>query len=514
MGVEAIHKKRIKLLMRPEAYMHPVSSIELVETHLSWVLLTGHDAYKIKKPVHLDFVDFSTLDKRKHFCEEELRCNRAFAPELYLGVVPIVEAEDGQIRMGGEGQTIEWAVHMLQFPQDDQANRLLEGNRLTCDEMRGFGSALAEQHGRLPCARNVDQTGPLKSNFDTLNSLQNTKEYRPILSRLEAKTLKDVEITEALMTERSERGYVRECHGDLHLSNLVRTPKGIRAFDCLEFDAKLRNIDVWCDVGFLYMDCAVRERDDLGYSFVDGYLDHTGDYEGLTLLPLFARYRSMVRAKVAALRLEQSPQDTGSAAKMETHIEWTDRHSNRSAGRLIMMCGLSGSGKSHWAARLVPELQALRLRSDVLRKRPEELALRTSAGSGIAEGSYSSAQSELVYGKLARITARLLISGENVIVDAANLGLSQRQGFYSAAKTAGATCILLQLTAPVATLRDRIKRRKREGSDLSEADIAVLEWQRAHLELPTAAEPVLAVDTRNLTIQELLTLIFRFQQMR
>ncbi len=506
MAVAAIYEKRIRLLMRPEAYPHQVSSIELVETHLSWVLLTGHDAYKIKKPVHLDFVDFSTLEKRKHFCEEELRCNRAFTPELYLGVVPIVETEDGQLKMGGEGQIVEWAVHMLQFAQTDQADRLLADNALTRDEMMDFGIALAKQHDRLLPARNVDQTGPLKSNFDTLRSLQNTKEYRSILSRLEAKMFEDVKNIEALMTKRFETGFVRECHGDLHLSNLVRTPNGIRAFDCLEFDAKLRNIDVWCDIGFLYMDCAVRDRDDLGYVFVDGYLDHTGDYEGLTLLPLFARYRSMVRAKVAALRLEQSPQDAASAAKLKTHIEWTERHGTRSTGRLIMMCGLSGSGKSHWAARLVPELRALRLRSDVLRKR----SLGTGVRYGIAEGLYSPAQSDLVYSKLAGITARLLSSGENVIVDAANLQLSQRQEFYSAAKTTGAICTLVQLTAPITILRERIENRKREGGDPSDADINVLQWQCTREELPTTAEPLLTIDTRDLTIQELLNQISHY----
>jgi hypothetical protein len=500
--------KRIQFLMQADAYPHPVVAVQLVETHLSWVFLTGRDAYKVKKPVHFDFVDFSTLDRRKYFCDEEFRCNQTFAPELYVGVVPIVETPEGKIRVGGTGQVLDWAVHMRQFSQADQADRLLERDELGREELRVFGSELQRAHDRLPpMLDGVDQTAALKSNFDTLRGLASATPYRPILDRLEVETLADIDAAHKLMIRRHAAGFVRECHGDLHLANLVRTKNGIRAFDCLEFDIRLRHIDIWCDASFLFMDCAVRARNDLAYAFVDGYLDASGDYEGATLLPLYARYRSMVRAKVAALRLDQSPEDVTARKKLETHVNWAEQYDNRPPGKLFLTCGLSGTGKSYWATRLVPELKAVRLRSDVLRKRQHGLNPNAGTGSGIGKGLYTHAQSERVYQELAELSTALLTAGENVIIDAANLRLSQRQTLYRAARAAGSDSRLLYLTAQEDVLKQRLETRRRESDDPSEADAAVLAWQQANAELPTENEPLLAIDTQDLTTDDLVSRI-------
>jgi predicted kinase len=204
----------------------------------------------------------------------------------------------------------------------------------------------------------------------------------------------------------------------------------------------------------------------------------------------------MVRAKITALRLDQSPEDATAWKKLERHIKWAEPHDIRPPGKLLLTCGLSGTGKSYWATRLAPDVNAVRLRFDVLRKRQHGLSPDADTGSGVGKGLYTPAQSERVYQELAKLATTLLTAGENVIVDAANLRLSQRQTLYCAAKTAGSNSTLLYLTAPEAVLRQRLETRRRASNDPSEADVAVLEWQQANADLPTENEPLLTVDTR------------------
>jgi aminoglycoside phosphotransferase family enzyme len=329
-------------MLDADTYPHEVDALELIETHLSWVFLTGAYVYKVKKPVNFDFVDFSTLALRRHFCEEEVRCNRGFAPDL-LSVV----------------------------------------------EMRAFGRRLASQHAGLPVLdMPYDPGEAMVENFATLKALPCTQPWRDQIAALEHQTEMQLAVNSGFLHRRRQEDHVRECHGDLHLSNLARLQDGITAFDCLEFDVDLRNIDVWCDAAFLFMDCAVRGCAELGYAFVDGYLDESGDYDGVALLPMFAAYRSVVRAKIAALRFEQSA-DAASRQKLATHLTWPLDQYARPTGNLYITCGLSGSGKSFWADQLVPEIQSLRLRSDVMRKSQHGLAPLDLSDSAVGGGLYA-----------------------------------------------------------------------------------------------------------------------------
>jgi len=484
----------------------------LIETHLSWVFLTGSCVYKVKKPVQFDFVDFSTLALRRHFCTEEVRCNRSFAPGLYLGVAVIVRGSHGRIvvRLEGaepEDEIIDYAVRMRQFDGALQADVLLETGGLSVVEMRAFGSRLALQHADLPeLELPYDPGKAMVDNFTTLKSLTCTHAWRDQISALEHHTEMRLAANSEFLQARREGHFVRECHGDLHLSNLARLRDGITAFDCLEFDVELRNIDVWCDVGFLFMDCAVRGRADLGYGFVDGYLDGSGDYDGVELLPMFAAYRSVVRAKIAALRFEQS-QEEASRRKMETHLQWPLQQRARPTGTLWITCGLSGSGKSYWADRLVPELAALRLRSDVMRKTQHGLAPLDESGSEVGKGLYRSGFSERVYESLGEHAANLLSQGEHVIVDAACLQSRQRELLYAAANAIGASAHLLYFTAPSDVLRNRIAARSTQGADPSEADEDVLAWQEDTFEKPRDNEPVIELDTTTLSFQQLCRML-------
>ncbi len=488
-------------LLDPAAYPHPCGSIEVVETHISWVLLTGEFAYKLKKPVQFPFVDFSTLERREHFCREELRCNRQFAPSLYLDVVKVVRAGEGSMRMGGIGEPVEWAVKMRQFPAAAQLDRMLERGALEVALLESFGASLADRHRALPSRRFSDEAlesrvlAPVRENFADIGNVPWTSPHRDLLARVRAGSEAQAARQAATLTERLRGGWIRECHGDLHLSNLVLLDSGVAAFDCLEFNPTLRWIDPQSDVAFLLMDCLVRGRGDLGYGFLDGYLDRSGDYGGVRLLPFYAVYRSMVRAKVAALRRAQAGGEPAPALEQRflAHTRWADAWLARPAGRLVLTCGLSGSGKSYLARRLVPRLPALRLRSDVARKALAGLTPDQSAAAPVGQGLYAGSHSDAVYDWLARVSEDLLRSGETVIVDATFLDAGRRDRFLALARSLGSPAVVLHCDAPVAILRERLRARARQADDPSDADLAVLEHQRRGFVPPR--EQTLRVDT-------------------
>ncbi len=495
-------------LLKPDAYPHEVTCVELIETHMSWVFLTGTYAYKVKKPVRFDFVDFSKLADRERFCRSELDLNRRFAPELYVDVLPIVRLESRLIinppSSDGSQQAVEWAVQMHQFDPALSADQLLDQERLSEEEVRQFGTALANTHAELPLVPHPrDPLAPMIGNFETLKHLDTVSED------LSDHLLSLRSWTQACAGRRRQQvrarqhTSVRECHGDLHLGNIVRTESGLTAFDCLEFDAELREIDVYSDAAFLFMDLHVRGRGDLAYAFLDAYAQASGDYEGLPLLGLYSVYRSMVRAKVSALRLQQdaNPRD---AERLRAQIDWAVKRSTRAPGRLIVTCGLSGTGKSFWAKQLVTSIGALRLRTDVLRKTHAGYDPLSNTGSSVAGGIYASGASKALYAGLARLATELLREGETVIIDAANLQRHQREGFYHAAQQVGAECTVLHFTAPQDVLIKRIRARVSAGSDASEADVDVLQWQIDNAALPEPDEPVVEFSTTGGTLAELL----------
>jgi len=487
-------------LLNESAYPHPCSGIDVVETHISWVLLTGEFVYKIKKPVQFSFVDFSTLDRRRHFCEEELRCNRRFAPSLYLGVVGITRSE-GTLVMDGDGEAEEWAVKMRQFPTEAQLDRLLARSALTPRMLEEFGTTLARQHRELPFRRlDADELqsrvlGPVRDNFRDLATPDWLAGERDLLDRARQASEALAGDLHSRLAERLEAGETRECHGDLHLSNLVALDDGVCAFDCLEFDPDLRWIDPQSDVAFLFMDCLVRSRADLGYAFVDGYLGTSGDYAGATLLGFYAAYRAMVRAKVSALRRDQAePADVPALhRKPLALVSWAAARLTRPPGRLVLMCGLSGSGKSFLARRLAPRLPALRLRSDVARKVRAGLSPEEPAGAAVGEGPYVPERTEALYDWLAGISAELLRGGEHVIVDATFLDAGRRQAFFEAAAGAQARAAIVFCDAPLDILEARIRARAEAGGDPSDADLEVLAHQRQRFEVPE--RHVVRIDT-------------------
>lgn len=474
-------------LRSPSAYEHPVAGpIDLAETHLSWVLLTGDFAYKVLKPVRFDFVDYGGLDRRRDACEEEIRLNRRLAPEIYLGVAPIYGTPEAPTFRGRGEEPIEYAVRMRQFDQDRLLSRLLGRGEVSPGAIDRLARRVARFQREVAVAPPGGPYGtpeavhrPALDNFEALERAESLPhDWHERVARLRAWTEEEFGRRRGLIAERLDRGFVREGHGDLHSGNIALTREDVLIFDALEFSPELRWIDVISEVAFPVMDLDVRGHAGLARRFLDSWLEATGDFEGLPLLPYYVVYRAMVRAKVAVLRLGQEGL-TGAERehlhrKIADHLDLAARHAegSRAAPRLFITHGVSGSGKSRGSMALVEALGMVRARSDVERKR--------LAGAGADPADlYSSAMTERTYDRLADAAQSILNAGYPAIVDATFLGRRHRDRFRDLAASLGARFRILDFRASEDALRARVARREREGGDPSDADTSVLERQIA-----------------------------------
>jgi uncharacterized protein len=498
----------IAALREPARYAHAVDQVELLQTHISCILLAGDYAYKIKKPVNLGFLDFSTLAARRHYCEEELRLNRRTAPALYLDVLPIGGSATAPV-IGG-GVPIEYALRMRRFDQDDLLDRMARRGALTPAHIDALARGLAGFHGQIARARADDTYGsaqrilaPALQNFEQMLPLMSAKADIALLARLRDWTVREHSALDPVFEARKRDGWVRECHGDLHLGNVALLEGVPTPFDAIEFNPDFRWIDVMNEIAFLAMDLFDHRLPRLAYRFLNAYLEFTGDYAGLRVLRFYLVYRALVRAKVACLRAHQP----GIAAQAKSEIEQEQRRHLQLAERLaapahaalLIMHGLSGSGKTTVAQDLLETLGAMRLRSDVERKRLHGLAPQAHSDSGLDAGLYAPEASERTYARLAELARVLLAARYPVIVDAAFLKRAQRDRFAALARDAGARFLIASCTAPAETLRERVAARMREARDASEAGLAVLERQFATAEplAPDEAGHTMTIDAQH-----------------
>lgn len=475
---------------------------EIIETHISWLLIVGDWVYKIKKPVYLGFLDFRALAQRRFYCEEEIRLNKPFCPEVYVDVVPIVE-DGGLLRFGGDGTPLEYAVRMRRFDQAMRLDAQLDAGSLTIADMRELANVIAMRHraaDRLDNAerqRAVKRVGSLAmENFPPLQGSVDDS----LVDELRSWTQNELDLLEPLLWRRFDEGLYRECHGDLHLANLVRLPSGIAAFDCLEFSAELRNTDVMADVAFLVMDLAVRRELAMASHFLNRYLEVSGDYGGMRVFNLYFTYRCLVRAKVAVIRsqerssVQERHDDLDEARR---YCELAHRQSKARRRVLVTMNGLSGSGKSWVSGRVMDAVPAIRIRSDIERKRMFGLEEHADSKSAIGHGMYSDEATARLYGQLNEHAGSLLDAGHNVILDASFLRHSERDGARRVAEQTNSAFCQLQVIASESMLRQRLQKRSQEQVDASEAGLRVLEHQLAHAEALTDDEQERAIQMRS-----------------
>lgn len=488
----------VEALQSPQRYPHAAGAVEHHETHISHVLIAGAFAYKIKKPLDLGFLDFSTLAQREHYCREELRLNARLAP-IYLNVVPITGSASDPA-LGGDGEAIEWAVKMQRFDEARRLDHWLQAGRLDAATVEGLARRVAAFHDEVPAAETGGAYGtpaavaePMRDNFAQIEPLLDTADYRARFQRLAQWTEQRLSAHEADFQRRLEAGRVRECHGDMHLANMIALEDGsVAVFDGIEFNAQLRWIDVASEIAFMVIDLDCRGAPKLASRFLNQWLAATGDYDALSVLQPYAVYRAMVRAKTTAIRLSQA--DAGAAearqlaADLEGYLSLGECYAAASTPAVAITRGIAGTGKSTAAMALVERHGAIRLRADVERRRlfPDpDPAVR-----------YSQQAHDRVYAHLEACAAQITAAGLPVVIDATFLEHERRAPFERLAAARSLPYCILDMQVPLETIERRIEQRQQAGNDASEADIAIMHRQRERLEPLSASEraAALAVD--------------------
>ena len=495
----------VRALLDPAAYDHPVAAVELIETHISWIFLTGHFAYKLKKPVNLGFVDFSTPELRRRCCEEELRLNRRLAADLYLGLRDL-HGPPERAHLGGEGPVIEALVQMRQFQQRDLLPEALSRGRVKPEQIDRLADDLAHFHAGAAQASPADPWGtpervlePALANLETLAQLGR---FPPDGEAMTAWTRQELRRLQPLLEARREQGRIRECHGDLHLGNMALQEEHIRVFDCLEFSPPLRWIDPISDLAFLVMDLQERCHGELALQLLNRWLETGGDHGALPLLPWYLAYRALVRAKVTALRLQQPDLAPAAVeplkAELGTYLNRARRAMAPARCALVITHGISGSGKSH-TARQLRGWGWIHLRSDIERLR---LHGRWGCASGEAPAEpgqdanpYAATVTEQLYRKvLLEAAEAALAGGLSVVVDATFLKRDLRQAFIELARRRGSGFGILACSVPVDLALVRLQHRMAEEDDPSEADAGVVMAQLDALEPLDEGEKAWIVD--------------------
>ncbi|MES1023338.1 AAA family ATPase [Gloeocapsa sp. BRSZ] len=481
----------IQQMMQPEFYPHPVKEpIELIQTHVSYVLLTGDYAYKLKKPVNFGFLNYSTLELRQHFCQEELRLNQRGAGEIYLEVLPITQQD--RYHLGGMGEPVEYVLKMRQFPQEALFLSMFERGELDEARMEELGRVVAQYHAqtatndyirkfgeveqvRQSIDENYDQTVKYIGGSQTRSQFEETKKY----------TDNFFAQRQQLFTDRIANDWIRECHGDLHLRNICLWHDKILLFDCIEFNEPFRFVDVMFDIAYAVMELEMLRRPDLGNAYLNTYIEQTGDWEGLQVLPLYLSRQSYVRAKVNSFLLddpgvpETVKQEAAKTAAAYYKLAW--EYTKPRQGKLILMSGLSGSGKSTVARQLARNTKAIHIRSDAVRKHLAGIPLLERGGDEI----YTTEMTQKTYARLLDLGLMLATQGYTVILDAKYDRISLRHEAIASAQVQQLPLQIIHCTAPIEVLRDRLSSRT---GDIADATIDLLETQQVAFEPFTTEE--------------------------
>ena len=505
----AAEQRLRQLQCSPEAFGHPTGTVEWIETHISWLLLAGDFVYKFKKPLKLDFLDFSTPALRRAACEEELRINRRTAPALYLGLVAL-SGPAGCLQLL-PADTVpagaEPAVRMRRFAQEALLSHLLEQQRLLPSHIDALAQQVAQFHASAAVATPQQGWGtahavvaPVQDCLAALQPLvaQAVPDMGPALRQVAQWCAAQGTALAPVFLQRLQSGRVRECHGDLHLANLVLIDGQPQLFDAIEFNPALRWIDCVADIAFLAMDLEARGRTDLAWRFLNAWLEHTGDYAGLQVLQYYRVYRALVRARVAGMRLAQVEGGMGrdkraaSLREVRRYLALALRFTEPRTVELWLAHGFSGAGKSTQSQALIAERGVVRVRADVERKRLFGLAPQASSAA-VPGGIYTAEASQRTHEALAQAARCALDAGFTVLVDATFLNPAMRQRFMALATQAQVPCRILSFEAPLAVLRERVRSRQLAGGDASEASVQVLESQWAAAQPLSPAEEALTV---------------------
>jgi aminoglycoside phosphotransferase family enzyme/predicted kinase len=480
-------------LQLPSAYPFPVKRVETVETHISWVFLAGPFAYKVKKPVNFGFVDYSTLEQRRHFCEEEARLNRRLAPDIYLDVVPVTLWADS-LRFEGAGEVVEYAVKMRRLPRDRMLDQLLEAGRVTADDLERLARHMAAFHARAETGSGIDRFGSRRvieqnwhENFEQVHPLVGRWLTHSQFARTYAFVEHELNRLRPVFEERVRNGCIRDCHGDLRSESVWMDPAGdFQVFDCIEFNERFRYGDVASEVAFMASDLDWRGRPDLAWSWVEAYVGASAD-EGLRdVLPFYKCYRAFVRGKVEALEQQsvasmKERYKHGRAAR--EHFQLAEWYTLRFPPTLFVTCGQVGSGKTALARGLASLLGLPVMSSDVVRKQLAGIDVREHRPAALDAGLYQPELIRRTYDEMYRQAGGLLRQGRSVILDATFGQGDERRRAAELARLAGAGYLILSVEVPDSVIYQRLAARKSQTTE-SDAGPEVFDQVRTRFEAP------------------------------
>lgn len=467
----------ISQMLDPDFYPHSVQEpLQLIQTHVSYVILTGEYAYKIKKPVNFGFLDYSSLEKRQHFCQEELRLNRLGAAELYLDVLPVTETG-----IGGAGEPIEYLVKMRQFPQDTLLMAMFERGELSEELVIELAKTIARFHAKTATSDYIRSFGKVERVREAIDQNYEQSEKYIGIAQTQAQFDDCRQYTDRLFANcqhwfdrRIAQDKIRECHGDVHLNNIAYWKHQLLLFDCIEFNEPFRFVDVMFDVAYIVRDLDSGDRSDLATLFLNTYLEQTGDWEGLQVLPFYVNRQAYVRAKIVSFLLDDPAVSTADKAWAQKtaaqfyQLAW--RYCQPQQGQIILVSGLSGAGKSTTARTLAKQTGAIHLRSDAVRKHLGGIAVDDRGDASL----YTPEMHEKTYARLLELGLLLAESGYTVILDAKYDRQHYRQAAIDLAQSHQIPLQILFCDAPIEVRRDRVA--KRTG-DIADATVDLVPQQ-------------------------------------
>jgi len=504
-----MEKSILNALLRPETYGEDVKKVKLIQTHTSWVFLTGNFAYKIKKPVFFGFLDYTTLEARKFFCEEELRLNSRLSPDMYLAVLPVVKITNGEeekVSFGGVGEVIDYAVKMKELPQDRLMTELLKQDNISYNTIDEIAKIVANFHKEAETNQRIAQFGSvetIKFNWDE-NFAQTEEFIGKTLSRATfrfCKKMVDKFILDNfdLFLKRQREGRIRQCHGDLHSKNIFVFDK-IYIFDGIEFNQRFSCCDTASEIAFFVMDLDYFDQHHLANFFIDRYLQYTKDYESLALLDFYKCYRAYVRGKVTSFALNDkgiSADDKMLAQKTaSSYFRLAVNYAQNlfAAPKLIVMVGLPGVGKTYFAQGLAKKINGYHLRTDIIRKELTNLPLDQHHYTGYGTGIYTSDISARTYDEMFARARRYLAFGKTCILDATFSLAKSRTQARTLAKEFKAKFLLVECYCPARVVIKRLKKRAR-GFDFSDANPLVYQAMQKNFDPVRCSRDVIKVNT-------------------
>ena len=509
MGTTTLHDRSqslFELMSNPSSYSDHPSSVQVVETHISWVFLTDRHAYKLKKPVRFEFLDFSTPELRHLACLDEVRLNRRSAPDVYIGVLPITRSPAGNLELNGEGQEIDWVVQMWRLPAKNALDTMLREGRLTFDQAQVVAKRLTDFYSRLlPKPLNPEAYREVLDHHVRANGialLESLPAEESRIRRIQSAQLRYLYVEVELIDSRAAAGRIVEGHGDLRPEHIYLNGSPT-IIDCVEFSDELRTIDIADELSFLAMECQRLGDGGLGESLLEEYQKECGDHLPESLLCFYRSYRAFVRAKVALIRSEQQDGQTAksSAELVRQYIDLADRDAKQlGPPTQLIVGGLMGTGKSTLAATLADTFAVELISTDHIR---HGLIGSSVVPAGYGEGSYGADMRGRVYDELFRQADELLKDGQSVVLDGTFLTCCLRNRAYALATRNNAVSLHVQCTCPRPIAYARIQRRADTGQSESEARTELYDLQAQDLEPPWADEPAITIDTTCALSQQL-----------